>query len=58
MATIVPALWLAAERVLFSCNDGHYGIFSRLDDSFELSKTMCAWAKATEKMDKVQLYFQ
>ena len=37
---------------------GHYEIFFRLDGSWVVSKTTCAWAKTTKKMDKVQLYFQ
>ena len=36
VATIVRALWLAAERALFSYNAGHYKFFSRLYGSFEL----------------------
>ena len=38
---------------------GHYGIFSRLDGSFELwVKAMSAKAKTTKKMDNVQLHFK
>ena len=36
MATKVRAVWLAAERALFSCNDRALFFFSRLDGSFEL----------------------
>ena len=59
MATIVHALWLAAERALFSCNDrALWNFFSVQRLFWVVSKTTCAWAKTTEKMDKVQLYFQ
>ena len=59
MATIVRALWLAAERARFLVMTGHYENFSRLDGSFELwVKATSAWAKTTKYMDKVQLYFQ
>ena len=59
MATIVRALWLAAERALFSCNDrALWNFFSARRLFWVVSKTTCAWAKTTEKMDKVQLYFQ
>ena len=59
--TIVRALWLAAKRALFSGNDrpGHYEFFFSARQLFwVVSKTTCAWAKTTKKMDKVQLYFQ
>ena len=49
--------WLLSGHY-FLVMTGHYEIFSRLDGSFEFSKTTCAWAKTTEEMDKVQLYFQ
>ena len=59
MATIVRTLWLAAERALFSCNDrALWNFFSARRLFWVASKTTCAWAKTTEKMDKVQLYFQ
>ena len=59
MATIVRALWLAAERKLFSYNDRVlWNFFSAGWLFWVVSKTTCAWAKTTEKMDKVQLYFQ
>ena len=59
MATMVRALWLAAERALFSCNDRALWNFFPARWLFSaVSKTTCAWAKTTEKMDKLQLYFQ
>ena len=59
MVTIVRVLWLAAERELFSCNDQALWNFSSAWWLFwVVSKTTCEWAKTTEKMDKVQLYFQ
>ena len=57
MATIVRALWLAAERALFSCNDRALWIFflQWLKGSFEevWVKATSAWAKTTNAMDKV-----
>ena len=59
MATIVSALSLAAERALFSCNDrALWNFFSARRLFWVVSKTMCVWAKTTENMDKIQLYFQ
>ena len=59
MATMVRALWLAAERALFSCNDrALWNFLSARRLFWVVTKTTCAWAKTTEKMDKVQLYFQ
>ena len=59
MATIVRALWLATERALFSCNDrALWNFFSVQRLVSVVCKTTRAWAKTTEKMDKVQLYFQ
>ena len=53
MATIVRALWLAAEQALFSCNDRALWNFSSARRLlWVVSKTMCAWAKTTEKMVK------
>ena len=53
MATIVRALWLAAERALFSCNDrALWNFFSARRLFWVVSKSTCAWAKTTEKMDK------
>ena len=56
----VRALWLAAERALFSWNDrAFFEFFFAVQRLFwVVTKTTCAWAKTTEKMDKVQLYFQ
>ena len=48
MATIVRALWLAAERALFSCNDRALWNFFRLDSSFEL------WVKLSARGRKQQ----
>ena len=48
MATIVRALWLAAERALFSCNDRALWNFFRLDGSFEL------WVKLSARERKQQ----
>ena len=59
MATIVRALWLAAKRALFSCNDRALWNFFSAQRLFWVGcKTTCARAKTTEKMDKVELYFQ
>ena len=60
MATIVHALWLAAEQALFSCNDRALWNFFSAQRLFwvRVSKTTCAWVKTAEKMDKVQLFFQ
>ena len=58
MASIVRALLLAAERALFSCNEQALWIFFLARRLFwVVTKTTCVWAKTTEKMDKVQLYF-
>ena len=59
MATIVHALCLAADRALFSSNDrALWNFFSAWRLFWVVSKTTCAWAKTTENMDKIQLYFQ
>ena len=59
MATIVRAFWLAAERALFSCKDRALWDFFPARRPFSVvSKTTSAWAKITEKMDKVLLYLQ
>ena len=58
MATIVRELWLAAERAFFSCNDRALWNFSSARRLFRVvSKTTCAWVKATEKMDKSTTIF-
>ena len=49
MATIVRALWLAAERALFSCNDRALWNFSRLDGSFELWVKLHARGRKQQK---------
>ncbi len=48
MATIVHALWLAAERALFSCNDRALWKFFSARQFFEL------WVKATSEGAKKQ----
>ena len=59
MATIVRALWLAAERALFCCKwPGIMKFFSAQRLFRVLSKATSAWAKTTKKMDKVKFYFQ
>ena len=56
---MVHVLWLAAERAFFSCNDrALWNFFSVQRLFWVVSKTTRARAKTTEKMDKVQLYFQ
>ena len=59
MATIVRALWLAAERALFSWNGrALWNLFS-VDDSFELwVKLRARGRKQRKRWTKVQLYFQ
>ena len=58
MATIVRALWLAAERALFPCNDrALWNLFSARRLFWVVSKTTCAWAKTMEKMDKSTTIF-
>ena len=49
MATIVHALWLAAEWALFSCNDRALWIFSQLNGSFELWVKLCARGQKQQK---------
>ena len=58
MATIARALWLVAERVLFSCNDrALWNFFSNRRLFWVVSKTTCAWAKTTKNMTKYNYIF-
>ena len=58
MATIVRALWLAAERALFSCNDkALWNFFSARRLFWVVSTTTCTWAKTTKKMTKYNYIF-
>ena len=59
MATIVRALWLAAERALFSWNDrALWKFFSPRRLFWVVSKTYEHVGQNNKKDDKVQLYFQ
>ena len=58
MATIVHALWLAAEQALFSCNDWALWNFFSAQRSFDLWVKLVRVGENSKKDDKVQLYFQ
>ena len=57
-ATMIRALWLAAERALSSCSDrALWSFFSARRLFWVVSKTTCAWAKTTKKMTKYNYVF-